>query len=66
MKTIALEVPDDLVGLSGAELREEVERGLEVSVSSWALFTRDQPPRPLLPDFHGMLNCLVEQFGIVA
>jgi hypothetical protein len=35
-----------------------------ISVSSSDLFTRCQPPGPLLPDLHGVLNNLIEQIGI--
>jgi len=36
-----------------------------MSVSSSDLFIRGQPPWPLFPDFHGVLNDLVKQVGIV-
>jgi hypothetical protein len=37
-----------------------------MSVSRRALFNNARPPRPLLPDPHGMLNGLVEQIGVLA
>ena len=36
-----------------------------MSVSSSDLFIRGQPPWPLFPDFHGVLNDLVKQVGII-
>jgi hypothetical protein len=36
-----------------------------MSASTSDLFTGSEPPGPLLPDLHGVLNDLVEQLGIV-